>query len=331
MEPTGVLLEWETIVGLALLGLAVGFLAGLFGVGGGFLLTPALHLAFRIPYELAVGSALVQLGVTGALGAWRHARSGYVDAPLGAALLLGSLPGAEAGVRLQRLLRTLPELRAAGRSAPGFDVLMDLAFIGMLLAVGSWMWSETGRLLREGRAAQALPDGAGGGHEGGGRGGGAPRPGEEPPPSALSERLARLGWKPMLALAADPRRRLSLWVPVGLGFVMGVLTGVLGTGGGFVMMPALVYLLGLPTGAAVGTSSLTTAATALYGSARYVAAGEVLAGIVAATLAGSLAGVWAGARASHRWSKLRLRRSFAAVVFIAAALLALDLARLLAG
>lgn len=330
MEPFS--LEASSFIGLVLLGLAVGYLAGLFGVGGGFVLTPALHVAFGIPYELAVGSALVQLTATGAVGAVRHLQLGHADARLGAALVLGSFPGAEAGVQLQRLLRSLPELRREDWSAPSFDALMDLAYIALLLAIGGWMWAETGRLLREGRRSRALLGAAGAGRRGGEMpGAAAPARGEEPNRTAVAERLTRLQWRPVFALSLEPERRFSLWIPLGLGFGMGVLTGILGTGGGFFLMPALVYLLGLPTLAAVGTSSLATAATALYGSARYLAAGEVLPGVVAATLAGSLAGTWAGAHSAHRWSKLRLRRTFAGVVFAAAALLALDLARLVVG
>lgn len=299
----GLVFGGSLLLQLALLGGVVGALAGLFGVGGGFLLTPMLSLLFGIPYELAVGSSLTQIALTSTLGAWRHTRLGHVDARLGALLILGGFLGTEGGVRLQRLLRTLPELALAGRSAPGFDVAMRCLFIALLGAIGSWMWIETGRR----------------------------RSGEEPEASALRERLASIRWRPLVTLSTEAERRLSLWVPLGLGAATGMLTGILGTGGGFLMMPALIYALGLPTVVSVGTSSLLTAVTAVYGSARYVAAGEYLPAVVGATLAGSVAGVGLGVRLATRIPRDRLRRAFAAVVLGTAALLALDLGLLLAG
>lgn len=326
MESHVLPVQGSTALELMLLGGVVGALAGLFGVGGGFLLTPVLSVAFRIPYELAVGSTLTQMAVTSAVGAWRHVRNGRVDARLGALLVVGGFLGTEAGVRLQHQLRALPELHVAGRSVPGFDVAMSSLFIALLVAIGSWMWVETGRARRRGaEVASLLEEGSEAAME-------AWRiRNDEPVASPISQWLANLRLRPLLALASDPERRLSVWVPLGLGAGTGMLTGILGTGGGFLMMPALIYVLGLPTLFAVGTSSLLTAVTALYGSARYVASGEYIAAVVAAILAGSVAGVWLGARFADRLPRHRLRRAFAAVVLGTGVMLALDLALLLAG
>ena len=134
-------------VGYVALGILVGFLSGLFGVGGGFLLTPLLNVLFGLPYNLAVGSSLVQITVASWVGTRQHIRLGHVDHRLGFALLTGSFLGAETGVRMQASLRAIGDIEVGGKVLSGFDLSMAFLFIVLLTCLGWAMLVETRRSL----------------------------------------------------------------------------------------------------------------------------------------------------------------------------------------
>lgn len=310
------------------LGLVVGLLAGLFGVGGGFLLTPLLHVLFGLPYGVAVGTGLAQMAVMSWAGTWEHVRLRHVDFRLGLALIAGSFLGAESGVRVQKILRQSGDIVIAGRLMPAFDLGMAFLFVVLLVSMG-WAMAIEGR-----RAARRAAGGsvrAAAGQEAEITAGSEPDEGgpkaAEPRPTALSRWLARVQVRPSIALAHAPEREISVWVPAGVGYAVAILTGLLGVGGGFLNMPIMIYGLNVPTVVAIGTASLVTSAVAVYSGLRYVMQGMVLWPAAGLLLVGSLIGVRLGARLSHRLPGDRLRRYFAYTVMGTAAVIVLDAVR----
>jgi len=201
------------------LGGVVGLLSGMFGVGGGFLLTPFL-MHIGIPPPVAVASAANQVvgaSVSGCLAHWQRRN---VDMKMGLILLIGGLTGSSAGVWLFQLLRAVGQI----------DLTISLCYVVLLGAMGALMLADGLRLYfrRRGGAGPAR-----------GRG------------------VHRHTWIHRLPLKMRFRRSglyISALVPAGVGFLVGVLSAVMGVGGGFIMVPAMIYLIGMPTSVVVGTS-----------------------------------------------------------------------------
>jgi uncharacterized protein len=197
------------------IGFAVGWLSGLFGVGGGFLLTPVLIL-IGIPSPVAVASGANQtLGasVSGLIAQWRR---GNVDARMGTVLLAGGFAGSVAGVQLFALLRRIGQV----------DLAVSLFYVVVLGTVGALMVMESVRAILRRR-------------------------------TATRRKLHEHFWMHGLPLKIRFRKSrlyISVIPPAVIGFGIGVLSAVMGVGGGFMLVPAMIYLLGMPTGVVIGTS-----------------------------------------------------------------------------
>jgi len=197
------------------IGLGVGWLSGLFGVGGGFLLTPLLIL-IGIPSPVAVASGANQtLGasVSGLIAQWRR---GNVDAKMGAVLLVGGLIGSGAGVQLFGFLRRIGQV----------DLAVALFYVVVLGAVGLLMVNESLRAILRRRHAR---------------------------PKRLHEHLWAHGL-PFKMRFRKSRLYISVIPPLLVGVAIGVLSAVMGVGGGFMLVPAMIYFLGMPTSVVIGTS-----------------------------------------------------------------------------
>ncbi|MBI4492360.1 MAG: sulfite exporter TauE/SafE family protein [Chloroflexi bacterium] len=238
----GVSLAWPWLL---LIGLSVGVLVGFFGVGGGWLTTPSLNiLGFPIVY--AIGTGLAYVTGSAVVGASRHYRLGNLDPRLALVLGLSGMAGLEIARRLVFLLE--------GSGLAGTSV--RLAYLLLLWGVGLSIVLEYAR-SRPGHA------------------GSSPKAGADTEPSTrLSRRIQALRLPPTLYLASAPAG-LSLWVLVAVGLGVGVVAGFLGAGGGFIIVPALVYLLGIATRAAVASSLASVVLTAGYGALSYGLAGRV--------------------------------------------------------
>jgi len=207
---------------LLLLGGGVGFLSGLFGVGGGFLMTPLL-IFIGIPAAVAVGSEAAQIVAASVSGVIAHMRRGNVDFRMGGVLLAGGLVGSTVGVQIFKLLQQLGQI----------DLVISLAFVVVLGVIGTLMLVEALRTLR--RSARAK------------RAGG----------TGPVRRLHQHNWIHGLPFKMRfPRSKLyiSAIAPFGIGTFVGVLAALMGVGGGFIMVPAMIYLLGMPTSVVIGTS-----------------------------------------------------------------------------
>ncbi|WP_454848106.1 sulfite exporter TauE/SafE family protein [Rhizobium binxianense] len=200
------------------MGAAVGFLSGMFGVGGGFLITPLL-IFYNIPPVVAVATGANQVVASSISGAITHFRRGTLDMKLGTVLLVGGLAGATVGIWIFSLLRSVGQL----------DLIISLLYVIFLGTVGGLMLWESLRAMR--RAARNEP----------------PRP----------RRPGHHHWVHRLPLKMRFKKSkifLSVIPIVALGFAIGILTSVMGVGGGFIMVPAMIYLLRIPTNVVVGTS-----------------------------------------------------------------------------
>jgi hypothetical protein len=200
------------------LGAAVGFLSGMFGVGGGFLLTPLLMLS-GIPPAIAVATCANQIVGTSVSGTMAQWRRGNVDLQMGAVLIAGGVVGALAGVFLLKILRE------AGQAG----LMISLTYVFFLGSIGALMLWESVNAIRRQRAGKSIS----------------------------ARKASQHNWIHGLPFKMRfPRSRLyiSAIPPLVIGCLVGLLASFLGVGGGFIMVPAMIYLLRMPTNIVVGTS-----------------------------------------------------------------------------
>ena len=265
----------------------VGFLSGLFGVGGGFLMTPLL-IFIGIPSAVAVASGANQMVASSISGVLAHWRRGNVDLKMGVMLLAGGLLGSTVGVWLFALLRGIGQI----------DLVIKLSFVTFLGVIGSLMLTESIRARLRLRA-----------------------------PARPSR--ARRGWIDRLPLKVRFRRSrlyISALLPNALGLFVGVMVAILGAGGGFIMVPAMIYILGMPTSVVIGTSLfqiffVTINVTLLHALTTHTV-DLVLALLL---LLGGVVGAQLGVRAGAHLRGDQLRALLAVLVMIVAGKLGYDL------
>ncbi|SHN85311.1 sulfite exporter TauE/SafE family protein [Desulfitobacterium chlororespirans] len=282
IDIVGVEVFWP---GLIVLGLLIGFLTGLFGIGGGFLVTPCLKIIFGIPYPIAVGSSLAQILITGSVSAWKHWRNQKVDVLLGLIMAGGALVGTEIGVQLLDLLGTRSYLLVHSKELPALDLILNIIFFVLLAGVGFCTGKES-----FGSNAKEEVD------------------------LTLPHKIQCLKIPPLIALPQCGITSLSIWVPLILSVMVGVFTGLLGIGGGFINLPILIYILGVPTAIAVGSSSFQIFFASGYGAIRHMLQGNVELLLVAFFLMGSLVGVQLGVRAANLVGGRNIRRYYVLVI-----------------
>jgi uncharacterized protein len=273
------------------LGLGVGLLSGMFGVGGGFLTTPLL-IFYGIPPTVAAASAASQVTGASVSGVFAHFRRGGVDVHMGLVLVAGGVVGSIAGAGLFRLLQATGVI----------DTVIAILYVLMLGSIGGLMLHESITAVRVGRGA--VP----------------PRP-------------RKRRHHPLVAMLPLRWRfyRSGLYIsplaPLLLGFFTGILTVLLGVGGGFILIPAMLYLLGMGTSVVVGTSLFqilfVTAAATMVHATTTKAVDIVLAALL---LLGSVAGAQLGARFAQKVKPEYLRLALALMVLGVALRMLLGLA-----
>lgn len=278
------------MVVLLAMGAAVGFLSGLFGVGGGFLITPLL-IFYNIPPAIAVATGANQVIASSISGALSHFKKGTIDFKLGTVLLAGGVVGSTVGVWVFSLLRSVGQL----------DLFVSLLYVALLGTVGSMMLIESVRAMR--RAA----------------GGVAPslrKPGQH-------------NWIHRLPLKMRFRASklfVSVIPVLGLGAIIGFLASIMGVGGGFIMVPALIYLLKVPTNVVIGTSLFQIVFTAAYTTIVHATTNQTVDVVLAFLLMiGGVAGAQYGAKAGQKLRGEQLRALLALLVVAVALRLAFDL------
>ncbi|MDE2182855.1 MAG: sulfite exporter TauE/SafE family protein [Alphaproteobacteria bacterium] len=272
--------QWLVILGM---GFGVGFLSGVFGIGGGFLLTPLL-IFYGIPPGVAVATTASQVSASTFSGVLAHWRKRAVDLKMGCVMLAGGLLGTGIGVYLFAVLRRM------GQS----EFSVSASYVILLGSVGAIMLNESARAL------MAVNEGK---RPGGGR------PGRH-------RWIHRL---PCKMRFRQSRLYISAIPPVLLGFVVGVLSAIMGVGGAFLMVPVMIYVLRMPTNVVVGTSMfqvlfVTAAATILHAIDNHT----VDIALAFALIAGGVFGVQYGVRVGSRLRGEQLRFFLALLVLAVA-------------
>jgi len=271
------------------LGGLIGFLSGLFGVGGGFLTTPALIL-IGIPPAVAVASGANQLIATSITGVITHWRRRNVDFAMGGVLLVGGVIGSTIGVYVFKLLRELGQV----------DLMISLLYVVFLGAIGSLMFAESLRAMLRSR-------------------GGAAR----------RSKLHQHTWMHGLPFKVRFRRSrlyISALLPLTIGAFVGLLAALMGVGGGFIMVPAMIYLLGMPTSVVAGTSLfqiLFVVANVTFLQAYTTQTVDIM--LALALLIGSVLGVQLGIMVGAKVSGPQFRILLALLVLVTSIKLLLDL------
>ena len=284
-------LSVNALIIIALGGL-VGVLSGMFGVGGGFLTTPLL-IFYGIPPTVAVASATTQITGSSVSGVFAHYRRGGVDFKMGGVMVAGGALGSLAGAGLFRLLQ------ASGQ----IDLVIGFLYVLLLGSIGALMLKDA--LVALGWVKLAPPDPA------------APKPHHNRWVAALPGR-----WRFYAS-----GLYLSPLAPLALGFLAGILTVLLGVGGGFILVPAMIYLLGMAARVVVGTSlvmilAVSAVSTMVHAMTTH-AVDIVLAGLL---LSGGVVGAQYGAVLATRLRPDLLRLALACIILLVALRMALGLA-----
>lgn len=261
------------------LGALVGFLSGMFGVGGGFLMTPLL-IFLGVPPPVAVATGANLITASSVSGALAHFQRGGVDLKMGWILILGGAIGSFFGAEVFSFLKRLGQL----------DLAVSLIYVVFLGGIGSLMLIESLGALRRRRA------------------GAPPR----------RRRRRHVGWRYALPLKMRFRKSrlyISALLPMGVGVLVGFLAAIMGVGGGFIMIPAMIYLIGMPTNVVVGTSLfqiifVTAITTVLH--AVHTQSVDILLSLV--LLVGAVVGAQWGARFATRLQGAELRALLALLV-----------------
>ena len=275
---------------LLALGFSIGVISGLFGVGGGFIMTPML-IFLGIPAGIAVGTGAAQVAASSVASAIGHYERRNVDVLLGLYLVVGGVIGAAAGIELQQILKARGQL----------DFFTNLTYVLMLGIIGMLMLIESVNVIRRSGAAGQPSMRRAGQH-------------------SLIQRM------PFKRRFRVSKLYISALPPVIMGIVVGVLTAIMGVGGGFVLIPALIYLLRVPTRIALGTSAFqiifVTVFATLLQSVRNHSVDVMLA---MPLIVGGVLGAQLGVQLSERMRAEQLRAALALLVVTVAVRMAVDL------
>ncbi|MCP4540785.1 MAG: sulfite exporter TauE/SafE family protein [Chloroflexi bacterium] len=273
---------------LAGIGFLVGILGGFFGVGGGFIAGPLMFWA-GVPMNFVVGTSMAYVTGKAIIATRRHRAMGHVDIKLGLAMVASTVLGVESGARILEALKTIGSV----------DTVVGLTYIVILVVIGAFTAWESVRALRmahEDRmdVQEAI------GFEG------------------ITQRVHGITLPPMVSFPASGIASISLWVVLGVGFVTGLLSGMLGVGGGFIRMPLLVYMVGIPTHVAVGTDLFEIVFSAGFGTLTHAIKGnvDILMALVMQT--GAAIGAQLGATSTRFFAGPRIRLFFSALPLVGA-------------
>lgn len=283
---------------LIVIGFLVGLLGGFFGVGGGFIAGPLMFWS-GVPMNFVVGTDLAHMTGKSIVAAKRHRTMGHVDLKLGVVMIAGTIPGVEIGARI------IEALKVAGN----IDEVIGISYIILLLLIGYFTAWESLKAIRINRENQT--DGR-----------------DIVAFDTIAPFVRKFHVWPMISFPVSGINSISLWVVVGAGLTSGILAGALGVGGGFIRMPIMVYLLGIPTHVAVGTDLFEIIFSAGAGTITHALKGnvDVLMALVMQT--GAALGAQIGSIGTRYFAGPRIRLLFSILPFIGVILV---LIRLLGG
>jgi uncharacterized membrane protein YfcA len=272
------------------MGIAVGFISGMFGIGGGFLMTPLLIFT-GIPPAVAVASVTAHIAASSFSGALNYWRRRALDPALAVMLLAGGVFGTGAGVWLFSMLRSLGQL----------DITIGLSYVTLLGAVGALMVFESARAILRSRQGKPTEIRRGGSH------------------TWIHGLPLKLRFKQSGIYVST--------IPVGIiGFIIGFVGAIMGIGGGFLLVPMLIYLLRVPTNVVIGTSMMLTLVTMALATLMHASTNHLVDAVLALILmVGGVSGAQFGARAAQKIRSEQLRLLLGLLVLAVGLRFAFDL------
>ena len=284
---------------LILIGFVIGILGGFFGVGGSFLTAPALFAA-GLPMNYVVGTDLAHIVGKSIVAARTHRVLGNIDLKLAAIMVIGTIVGSETGVQAIEVLKK----GAHVESVVGTVSIVVFTGIAIFCASESWM------ALRLSQRTDQQPELA---HN---------RKQDVTAIDALAKAFQRLKLPPRVSLPHSGIESISFWAILFVSFIGGIFSGFLGGGAGYIRMPSMVYLLGIPTHIAVGTDLFEIIISASYGTVRHAMNGNVDILIALVMQTGAALGARIGANLTQYFTGPRIRLAFAPLPLLGAIVIA---------
>jgi uncharacterized membrane protein YfcA len=278
---------------LVVVGFVIGVLGGFFGVGGSFIAGPALR-AVGLDWNFAVGTDLAHIVGKSVVAVRQHRAFGNVDLRLGMIMAVGTIGGAEVGAQLIQMLKR----------AGNVNLIVSIVSIVVYVSISSFMIWESRKTLSEKRTPTARSKGTKADH------------------SAfrhVTRAIQRLKIPPMIDLPVSGVT-ISLWIIMAVAFVGGLFSGFLGGGAGYIRMPSMVYVLGIPTHLAVGTDLFEIIISASYGTFTHAVKGNVDILIALVMHTGAAVGAQIGAIATQYFAGPKIRLAFVPLPLIGAAI-----------
>jgi uncharacterized membrane protein YfcA len=277
---------------LAAVGFLIGVLGGFFGVGGSFIAGPALRLA-GLDWNFAVGTDLAHIVGKSVVAVRRHRAMGNVDLRLGLIMAVGTIVGAELGAQAIQMLKR----------AGNVNLVVSIVSIVVYISISSFMIWESRKTLSQRGAIK-----------------GAKSKKDHSAFGPVTRAIQRLKIWPMISLPASGIRAISLWMILSVAFVGGLFSGFLGGGAGYIRMPSMVYVLGVPTHLAVGTDLFEIIISASYGTFSHAVKGNVDILIALVMHTGAAIGAQIGAISTQYFAGPKIRLAFVPLPLIGAAI-----------
>ena len=279
-------------------GFIVGMLGGFFGVGGSFLAGPALY-AVNVPMNFVVGTDLAHIVGKSIVAARKHRSLGNVDMKLGLIMVVGTIAGVELGAQLIQALKRTAHI----------DVVVGVTFIAVLLSISAFMTWES---IRTWKLFGRIRSSAKRGH---------PSRRDRSAFAHVARKVQGIRIPPFVSLPTSGIKRISLWVILGVSILGGFFSGFLGGGAGYIRMPCMVYLLGIPTHIAVGTDLFEIIISASYGTVTHALKGNVDILIALVMHTGAAIGAQIGATLTQFFAGPKLRMAFIPLPLIGAGII----------
>ena len=281
---------------LVVVGFLIGVMGGFFGVGGSFIAGPALRAA-GLDWNFAVGTDLAHIVGKSVVAAKRHRALGNVDLKLGLIMAVGTMLGAEVGAQLIQMLKR----------AGNVNSVVSIVSVVIYVSISTFMIWETWKTFRLRKQ----------------NGAGAKAKGTRDDESSfqhVTRSIQRFQLAPMISLPASGIASISLWIIVLVSFIGGLFSGFLGGGAGYIRMPMLVYVLGIPTHLAVGTDLFEIIISASYGTFSHAMKGNVDILIALVMNTGAAVGAQIGAISTQYFAGPKIRLAFVPLPLIGAAI-----------
>jgi uncharacterized protein len=283
---------------LVIVGFLIGILGGFFGVGGSFIAGPALRVV-GLDWNFAVGTDLAHIVGKSVVAAKRHRALGNVDLRLGLIMALGTIGGAEVGAQLIQMLKR----------AGNVNLVVSIVSIAVYLSISTFMMWESRKTLiaQKGRLPQ-------------GKVTGGKIKQDHSEFMHVTRAIQRLKIWPLIELPVSGVKAISLWIILLVAFVGGLFSGFLGGGAGYIRMPSMVYVLGIPTHLAVGTDLFEIIISASYGTFTHAIKGNVDILIALVMNTGAAVGAQIGAISTQYFAGPKIRLAFVPLPLIGAAI-----------